>query len=141
MINSTPVLAYDRRRNRLDPGTTALERRLQDLAGYAEQNGLRIVQLIIDDNFTSAVQRSVRQDPGWRKITAALRAGEHNGQSIQGLLVSHLDRLTRDDRDMLELRDALAVHDLPLYTYDGVSRARDGEAFRKALTAALRREQ
>lgn len=103
MENETRVGVYARISDDRDGQQTATARQLEDCHSFAERRGWTVAEVFEDVDISAFDARARR--PGFLRMLEALRHGE-----IDGVLVWKLDRLTRQQRDLVRVMEACEPH-------------------------------
>lgn len=97
------VGVYARISDDRDGQQTATARQLEDCRAFAERNGWEVAEVFEDVDISAFRVKAIR--PQFIRMLTALRSGE-----LDGILVWKLDRLTRQQRDLVRVMEACEVH-------------------------------
>ncbi|HEY5475817.1 MAG TPA: recombinase family protein, partial [Tepidiformaceae bacterium] len=100
---ATRIGIYARISDDKDGQQTATARQTQDARALAERRGWEVVDTFEDIDISAFKLKAKR--PEFERMLIALRAGE-----ISGVVVWKLDRLTRQQRDLVRVMEACEVH-------------------------------
>lgn len=103
MDGSARVGIYARISEDRDGQQTATARQMEDCHSFAERKGWEVVDTFEDVDISAFNMKAKR--PEFLRMLDALRSGE-----LDGVLVWKLDRLTRQQRDLVRIMEACAVH-------------------------------
>lgn len=109
----------------------AVERQERSCRSLARRRGYRVVDVIVD-NDRSASRYSRRRRGGFERVVLAMRSGE-----VDAVLISHLDRLTRQPKEVEQLIDLVESSGVVIEAVDGILdlASDNGRAMARVATA------